>query len=460
MLTVINRTKLSWQRVTASSSFANHIILTMGTNLILAVIALVTGPLAARLLGPYGRGELAAIQTWPSFITAFALLGLPEAIVYFSARHPSQISQYLASAMILALLATLPFLTVGYFLMPLLLAAQSTQVVTAARWYLLLIPVQATQGMLFSALRGRNNLLVWNALRVSPSLCWLALLVLASFFEVVSPEWLAGHYLLLLGLLFFPVFVVVRRRVPGPFWPELRVWKPMLSYGLPLAVAAIPQLLNLRLDQMLMIALLPPGLLGLYAVAVAWSAVTLPLLRAVGVVVFPHIAAQSSFPEQIQMFARGVRLGNVLAIGLSLPLLIVTPTVVPWLFGPSFTPAVPAAMILIVAGGIDGAKAILQEGFRGIGRPKVVLYSESIGLAITVLALTLFLQPLEIVGAALASLLGYTATVVFLVFKISRISRHSVLWYLWPQRGEFSLLYRRVLMMIKVMSSDPARNSL
>ena len=47
---------------------------------------MLTGALAARLLGPDGRGQLAAIQMWPNFLAAIANLGLPEALVYFSAR--------------------------------------------------------------------------------------------------------------------------------------------------------------------------------------------------------------------------------------------------------------------------------------------------------------------------------------------------------------------------------------
>ena len=45
-------------------------------NVLITLIGLATGTLLARLLGPQGRGELAAIQAWPTYLVAFAMVGL------------------------------------------------------------------------------------------------------------------------------------------------------------------------------------------------------------------------------------------------------------------------------------------------------------------------------------------------------------------------------------------------
>ena len=49
----------TWQR--SRGSFAVNAVLTGLTNLVLVAVGLITGAAAARLLGPQGRGELAAI---------------------------------------------------------------------------------------------------------------------------------------------------------------------------------------------------------------------------------------------------------------------------------------------------------------------------------------------------------------------------------------------------------------
>src|SRR5438094_10619069 len=53
------------------------------TSVLLLVINLGTGIVTARVLGPHGRGELAAITVWPQAITYIATLGIPGAVVYF-----------------------------------------------------------------------------------------------------------------------------------------------------------------------------------------------------------------------------------------------------------------------------------------------------------------------------------------------------------------------------------------
>ena len=63
-----------WHSIHRASPFGSHLLLTAATNVILALLGLLTGILAARLLGPQGRGELAAIQAWPSFIATVAIL--------------------------------------------------------------------------------------------------------------------------------------------------------------------------------------------------------------------------------------------------------------------------------------------------------------------------------------------------------------------------------------------------
>src|SRR2546427_9787609 len=75
------------------------------TNAMLGAIGIVTGIIAARWLGPDGRGELAAIQMWPSAVASLAMIGLPEALVYLSAKHPSQSRRYLLTAALNAIVA-------------------------------------------------------------------------------------------------------------------------------------------------------------------------------------------------------------------------------------------------------------------------------------------------------------------------------------------------------------------
>jgi antigen flippase len=404
-----------WRRLHGVNPFLARVVLTAGTNGVLALLGFVTGTVAARLLGPQGRGELAAIQTWPSFIATIAMLGLPETLVYYCARSPARAGRYLGSAVAVGLLASLPFMVLGYLAMPFLLSAQSAEVVRAARGYLLIVPVFALVGLPYHPLRGLNRFVAWNALRLLAPLAWLVVLLGALLMGSASPERLATAYLALLALLFVPVALVVVRQVPGPFRPDVRDWGPLLQYGLPAMASTLPQMLNYRLDQLLMMAFLPAQALGLYVVAVSWGGMVQPLVGALGTALFPHVASRANPAERVRRFLQGSRLALLLSLGSAGVLLVLTPWVLPFLFGRAFGPALPAALVLVLASAVAAFNGVMEEGVRGLGRPSAVLWAELGGVCVTVVALFILLPQLGILGAALASLLGYTAVSLVVV---------------------------------------------
>src|SRR5690348_8386651 len=112
-----------WRIANRTSPLGASLLVTGGTNIVLAAMGMATGVVAARLLGPEGRGQLVAIQTWPFFIASIAMLGTPEALAYFSACSPDEAGRNLGSASTISLIACLPLMTIGYFAMPGLLKA-------------------------------------------------------------------------------------------------------------------------------------------------------------------------------------------------------------------------------------------------------------------------------------------------------------------------------------------------
>jgi len=433
-----------WRKMKGVSPVGSRLLLTVATNIILTGLGLTTGVLAARLLGAEGRGQLAAIQIWPSIIATMAMLGLPEALVYFSAREPGRAGRYTGSAIALALLSSLPFMVIGYLAMPAALSAQSPQVVKAARWYLLLVPILALLGTPYHPLRGRNDFVTWNGLRIIPAVGWLAVLIVAYLLGRAQPEFLAASYLAMLALLSFPVIYTFVRRVPGPFWPELRKWKPMLRYGFPSMASGLPQMLNLRMGQMLMATFLPAQMLGVYVVAAAWGGAINPILNSLGAVLFPRVASEASLGQQVEALAEGTRLGVLFALGVGLVLLVLTPFGIPFLFGEGFATATPVALVLVVAAAITGLNSVIEEGLRGMGVPTSIMWAEFGGLIVTAISLLVLLGPLEIMGAALASLFGHTTVGVLLVFQAQGLCECSLVKLLRPTLDELCLGWKQL----------------
>lgn len=440
-----------------STSFSSDVLLTMGTNLFMAMLILITGPLSARILGPEGRGELAAIQLWAPFLSIPIMLGLPAAVVYYAARERENAGIYTLSSMVLNCAAALLILPLAYFLLPLLLRAQNPATIVAAQRYLLLfIPIQMLSILPASTLRGMNELFWWNFFRILPNVVWLLTLLLGLFLGHTYATWFAFVYLGFLFLHAIPRLLVLRRRITGPFRPRAAAARPLLKFGLPSLTGSIFSNLNFRLDQMLMAALIAPELLGLYAVAVAWSNAVGPVVQAIGQVLYPRVAAQTTARRQAETMVQGAHLGVIVAVGVTIPVMLLTPLAIPLLFGPAFVASVPVSLVLVAAGLFNAIKIVLQEGALGLGSPKAVLAGEAVGLLFTALALALLLRPLGIMGAAIASLLGYLATTGVLLLQVSRLICIHALTLLVPTRDDFALLRRKAHHLWRSLAAVPS----
>jgi O-antigen/teichoic acid export membrane protein len=378
------------------------------------------------------------------------MLGLPESLVYYSARDPGRAGRYLGSAMLMAAMASLPFMAIGYLAIPLLLSAQSAQVIDAARWYLLVVPIFALVSMQYHPLQGRNDWIVWNILRVSATGLWLVILIVAWLLHHPKAQFIAAGYLTILSLFFFPaISIVVARRVPGSFLPDVHNLMPLVRYGLPSMASSIPRMLSGRLDQMVIAAFLPVEMLGIYAVAVVWGSAAHPLLQAIGKVLVPRVASEQTIEQQVQTFARGVRLSVLVAIGIAILLAGLTPWSIPVLFGKPFGSSVSLALVLVLAGTISGLNSVIEEGFRGLGYPAAVLWAQLGGLAATAASLGLFIKPLGVIGAALASLIGYATVSMLLAVQGRWITGYGIGVLFCPKRYELDSAWKHLRVLVE-----------
>ena len=405
---------------------------TFAMNMALAGLAVVTGIVAARILGPSGEGELTAIQTWPFLLGTLAMLGLDSALVYFIARQPDKGKQLTSTSILIGLLSSFAVAAVAWFLLPFLLSAQPPQVVSAARVFLLIGGLYAVVGIPHGSLRGAQAFTSWNILRITPGIAWLCILLLSWHLGHPNPIPLSRWYLVGVLASGLPVLVIVKHKLQGQLKPDVRSAPELLRFGLPSALTSLPQTINLRFDQLLIIAFLPARTLGLYVVAVSWSGGVAPLLTAVGSVLFPHVSAERDPARQGHLLAMALQGGVVVAATTTVPFMLLAPFGLPLIFGSSFSPSVPSALVLVPAGAILAWAGIAEEGLRGLGRPTIVLVAEIVAAVVTVASLLVLLRVYGIFGAALASLLGYSTIASFTVILISRSTHQPIRLFVIP----------------------------
>ncbi|MEI2779555.1 MAG: oligosaccharide flippase family protein [Tetrasphaera sp.] len=398
---------------------ARTALFTAMSNLAMPVTSLMSGPILAHTLGPELRGQMAAAVV-PAFVLMFvANIGLPEATTYAVAKlrqDPRVV--FLRAAMIsvpIGICAAIGF----WFAAPHIFSAEMQVAVPLARTLIWLLPLLMMVIILRFAVNGMRRYRAVNTERVlTPTLRLLAFAVLALIGSLtVKSAALSQLIATVVGGCF--LFYTLSRYRPKPETlapTEKHLTRTIFGYGLRGWGGVFGNLINWRLDQLVLVTLVSPLQMGYYVVAVHFSEIPSTAINAVRNVLFAETAARNT-PELVARAARVVLL-LVTAGGLAAGL--VAPLVIRWLFGASFLPALPMALVLLVAAIPFCLEQIVAAGLLAQRLPGLRSISQLTAAVITVIGLVVLCPILGAMGAALTSLIAYTVNASMAVYQLRR----------------------------------------
>lgn len=380
-------------------------------NLAVTATAFVTSPILARVLGPTGRGDLAAVLTTLGLAPLIAGLGLTNYTARATARGES-VRRIVGTAGLLGVALGL----VVALLSPLiagLVAGDRERIRTLLIVGLATMPVVVAGTVLMGVNWGRSNWRTWSLVRAIPPFGGLVATVAlwATGHLTVTTAALSAIVLSVLAVL--PMLPILWR-FGRPIW-DAATARAALGFGSKVWLWSIAAEANNRLDQLLMTRLVPARELGLYVIAVNISTMQTALTASVLNVTYPRVSAGDA-----ALVARALRTTlTLIALG-ALVLEAVVGFAIPLAFGSDFEPAVEMTRILLLAAIPQTATQVLSSALVASGAPGVTARGQLFSLAITVPGLILLLGPLGGVGAALVSLAAYSATAAYLLWQAHR----------------------------------------
>jgi O-antigen/teichoic acid export membrane protein len=386
-----------------------------GTTIYQGIILLAgigSGITLARSLGPEGRGELAIALLWPGILVLFGDFGLGFAFSYYAGKGKERMDDLWSLAIVSGLLSGGAIATIGWPLIPHFVRTLQGTARQELGWALLSVPIVLANGFQAYLLLGRGLVAEYNRIRIISALSYLVFVAGVALTYAASVHNFVLSYLLAqsCGLVLCTALTVNRFR--PRFHLSASLFQKVFSYGIKTQVGSIAAQTNLRADQAIMSIILTPSQLGLYVVAVSISGVLSPLMSALAVVILPRTTHASSDVTGALIVARHVKLACLL----SLPVLIVSVALMPWVlpafFGRGYSGAILSARILVIAGLFQGLNAVLGNSLRGLGRPALPAVAEGIGMLVTLALLFLLLPRFGIVGAAIASFFAYLLVAV------------------------------------------------
>jgi O-antigen/teichoic acid export membrane protein len=393
--------------------------LAIATGIAVQLVLVVTGPLLARMLGPDGRGYLAALILWPLVITQLGNLGIPSALTYSIARNPSA-SKAVAR---LGLSFALPqaFLLVAFQALWLLLILHGDPAeVRSAGWLTLaLVPAMLAHQYGLALLQGHLKLRLFNGLRLLP---WSLYAVGVGTLFVVDEHAIgpivgalviafaiAGTTSLLCGLRF--------SQGSGAATVDRRF---LVSFGLRGLLSSISAVDVLRPDQVVLALFLSPSALGLYVVGLSFTNLPYFVAKSIGLITFPWVASRQEEGAARRTMWSLLWLTTGIAVVIVAALCATAHWLVPFFFGSDFSTAVTVTYIVLPATIFLSARRVLSEGLKGRGYPLAGTLGELLSLAWVAVALAVFVPLWGIYGAAAALASSYTVSLVMLVVLAAR----------------------------------------
>ncbi|HWH11935.1 MAG TPA: oligosaccharide flippase family protein [Solirubrobacteraceae bacterium] len=352
---------------------------------------LASGVFGARMLGVTGRGQLALLLLLSSIVTALGSLGVPLAVTYWTARDGGLSQRSRARIVSFGIQQVLLVTGLHAAILVGLFADASSAVTEAA-----VISLAATPGLLvyqysLAILQGERRFTSFNTQR---------LLLPGLYAFLVTALYVAKAHSLVAVMVAWDVAVIVPaitstiavRRGPAPDAvvdaPPLR---ELIRFGVKGLLGSVAPLETFQLDQAIVGLFISPAALGLYVVGVAFTNVPRFIGQAIGLVAYPHMAAQPDARGARRSTLRFMTVGFVLC-GLSAAVIeVALRWLVPELFGRSFVGAVGLARVLLISALLVSMRRLLADCARGAGLP-------GIGSASEIAALALFPVAVVVIG--------------------------------------------------------------
>lgn len=400
------------------------------------VANIVTGVLAARLLLPEGRGDLAFLLLWPAMIADIGAFGVNTAVSYYSARKEFPPQRIFAGAVVIVTALSVVLMAVFAFLIPVLFTGHRAALTGVGWVFLVFIPIHLFLHCVISQFQGALEFTIFNVLRAKQHYCYLGFVLLFILLFDATAATFAYAFLAANAVTLVTGVSLVRRQGWLSLAPGRDVLRALLAYGVRFHVSVLLAIANRRLDLVVITLVLPSADLGLYVVAGTVQGLPMIIATTMDILVFPKIAAQTGEAGRREVFERYLRATLVLVLPATGALILVAPYLIRAIFGAPFVGATDAARLLLAAAVPFTFKILVASYFRAANRMAVVSKAELIGMIVSAVALLALIPSFGIVGAAIANAIAVLVPAIYFLAR-AQIDIRSLMRF---SEGDMDLL--------------------
>jgi O-antigen/teichoic acid export membrane protein len=377
----------------------------------------------AHKLGPKGVGVYVLINTFSDFIALIISFGMRRAITYVVSKN-----EYPRSEVINTGLSLLLGIGTTFVFVSLLCAYQFEDIKIRELSLSQLLPIALTIPFL---------LLEDGALGILVALQEFSFLAIVQTFNlairlvlIISTVSVSNDINILIWIIILSnicssvtsIYLVSLKTKRPQIQFKSSIVRSILSYGIRSYFYGLTGYLNLRLDQYLIAFFLNTTQVGIYAVAVNVSELTLKIVKATISVVFARVSASNDYIANNKFTNYICRINFVIALIINLLLIPTAPSLISWFYGDTFRSAYMAMILLIPGTLMLSIFMILFSDLSGRGKPETGTFATILGSIITLIGNVSLIQSFGINGAAFTSSIAYTVSAMFTMRIYQRVT--------------------------------------
>lgn len=378
-------------------------------------VIVLTGSLAARLLGPEHRGYLALLLLLPPALTQLGTLGIPLALTYHIARDESHARTLIVRCLRPATSQAACLFGINGLVVVALALAGRDDLVPAALIELAAIPAWVVVVYALAILQGRQQFLWFQACRMLPVTLYLVLLTCCIAIDGDRLVWATGAWVSAYVAFAALSAWLAWRGLPKSAGTPVVSMRELRRFGLRSVVGSTSLIEILAIDKAVVWWLLGPEAVGLYVVSSAFTTLPQFIGQSFGFVAYPRIAAARAHGGDARR-AGAQLLGASFAVTVPVCALmfLAASEVVDVFAGGAFAESVAPARMLLVAALVISTRRVVAECARGAGYGGLDSIAEAALWIVYLPAAWLLTDAYGLTGAAAGLAVGAAAALIVL----------------------------------------------